>query len=89
MKHFRNYIDLEWEEIPVPAKKIEPGKIDSSIVQIAGRLITLGFLDTTEVKIDDFAFYGSVIVNGVKAFQRANGLIDDGVIGKGTVDGTD
>lgn len=86
LKHFRNYIGMEWEEIPVPVKKIEPGKTDSLIVQITGRLITLGFLDTTEVKIDDFAFYDSVIVNGVKAFQRANGLIDDGVIGKGTVD---
>lgn len=86
LKHFRNYIGLEWEEIHTPAKKIEPGKTDSSIVQIAGRLITLGFLDTTEVKIDDYTFYDSIIVEGVKAFQRTNGLIDDGVIGKGTVD---
>jgi len=86
LKHFQTYLGLDWKEIPVPVKKIEPGKTDSSIVQIAGRLITLGFLDTTDVKIDDYTFYDSIIVEGVKAFQRTNGLIDDGVIGKGTAD---
>ena len=56
------------------------------MVPIINRLITLGFLDTSTVRIKDFTAYDTLLVNSVKHFQRVNGLNDDGVIGKNTIE---
>ena len=53
---------------------------------IIRRLIALEYLDTSKVKINDFTFYDSLLADYVKRFQKNNGLNDDGVIGKGTVE---
>src|SRR3990172_426615 len=84
LKHFNAYKNLEWKVIPVPDKKIEPGDKDSLLIPIAERLITLEYLDTSKIKISDYAFYDSLLLNPVKKFQQLNGLNDDGVIGKST-----
>jgi len=86
LQHYKFNEDLELQNIPVPKEKFEPGNKDSSLILIANRLITLGFLDTSEVMISDFAVYDSLLVNPIKEFQRVNGLNDDGVIGKNTID---
>ena len=86
MRHFNTYKNIEWKTIPILNKKLEPGDKDSSIQLIAGRLITLGFLDTSKIKISDYAVYDSLLLNPVKNFQQLNGLTDDGVIGKTTVE---
>jgi len=86
LQHYKFNEDLELHNIPVPKEKFEPGDKDSSLILIANRLITLGFLDTSEVMIIDFAVYDSLLVNPIKEFQRVNGLNDDGVIGKNTID---
>lgn len=67
-------------------KKIEPGSRDSLIAKITQKLISLEYLDTSKIKINDFTFYDSTLVELVKSFQRNNGLVDDGVIGKGTIE---
>ncbi len=86
LKHYNTFKDLEWKIIPVPDKKIEPEKSDSSITLIAERLIVLGLLDTSKIKITDFTVYDSLLINPVKKFQKINGLTEDGVIGKTTLE---
>jgi murein L,D-transpeptidase YcbB/YkuD len=86
LKHFESSKDSEWSIIPLSNKKLEPGHKNSSMDPIIKRLITLGFLDTSKVHIKDFNVYDTLLVNSVKHFQRLNGLNDDGVIGKNTVD---
>jgi murein L,D-transpeptidase YcbB/YkuD len=86
LEHFNNYKDFEWREIPVPDEKLEPGDEDSSLILISERLITLGFLDTLKIQINDFTVYDSLLVIPIKKFQQINGLNDDGIIGKNTVE---
>ncbi len=84
---YKKYKNIEWNPIPVPSKKIEPGFSDTLLVkQITGRLIALEYLDTSKTKINSDNVYDSVIVESVKKFQRYNGLVDDGVIGKTTIE---
>ncbi len=85
-KHFKNYVGIEWRKIPLPPKKIILGDRDSTLVQINKRLITLGFIDTSKVKIFDYAIYDSLLESTIKKFQSANGLVVDGVISKNTIE---
>ncbi len=86
LQHFKFYKDLKWQDIPVPEEKLETGNKDSSLILIANKLISLEFLDTSKVTINDYAVYDSLLLNPIKEFQRVNGLNDDGVIGKNTID---
>lgn len=86
LKHFKAFENLEWQKIPTPAKKIKLGDRDTSLIQIAKRLMALGFVDALKVKIDEYSFYDSLFATVIKNFQRANGFIDDGVINKNTID---
>ena len=86
LKYYGKFKDIEWTPIPIPSKKIEPGNNDSLVAKIVQKLISLEYLDTSKIKITDFSFYDSSLVDLVKAFQRNSGLIDDGIIGKSTVE---
>jgi murein L,D-transpeptidase YcbB/YkuD len=86
LKHFEQFKDVEWTKIHPLNKKLKLGDHDSILIQISERLITLGLLDTSTVKINDFEIYDSLFQTHIKKFQRTNGLIDDGVIGKTTVE---
>jgi len=86
LKYYYRYKDFEWPAIPLPAKKIEFGAKDSSIPLIISRLIILEYIDTSKFKIKDQSVYDTLLVDYIKRFQRNNGLADDGVIGKVTVE---
>jgi len=86
LKYYNRFKDIEWIAIPIPAKKIEVGAKDSSISLIISRLITLEYIDTSKFKIKDQSVYDTLLVDYIKRFQRNNGLVDDGVIGKVTVE---
>lgn len=86
LKRFESLKNIEWMKIPIPDKKIEVGHSFEHLNLVANRLITLGFLDTNEVKIKDFALYDSLFVEPIKKFQRANGFNGDGVIDKSTIE---
>jgi len=86
LKHFETLKNLEWKKIPAPKNRIKLGDRDSSLIQIAKRLATLNFLDTLKTKVNDYTVYDSLFADQIKKFQRANGLIDDGVISKNTID---
>jgi L,D-transpeptidase YcbB len=86
LKYYNKFRELDWHAIPIPAKKIEAGASDSTISFIIDRLIKLEYIDTSKVRIDNFDVYDSTLVGYVKQFQINNGLNDDGVIGKNTVE---
>lgn len=86
LKHFMKYENVKWQPIPEPLKKIEPGNTDPLITLIAERLITLEYIDTSVIKINDYSVYDSMLIGPVKEFQLRNGLIDDGIIGIATVE---
>ena len=86
LKRYNNLKDSSWAIIPLNVNKIELGNKNSAIPQIVKRLITLKYLDTTKVKIKDHNIYDSTLVDCIKKFQRLNGLNDDGVIGKSTIE---
>jgi murein L,D-transpeptidase YcbB/YkuD len=86
LKRFEQFKDVKWTKINPLNRKLKLGERDTTLVQIAERLITLGLLDTLTTKIIDFAIYDSLFQSHIKKFQRTNGLIDDGVIGKTTVE---
>ncbi|MBT8379281.1 MAG: L,D-transpeptidase family protein [Ignavibacteria bacterium] len=85
LKHFKKYLNSDWKKIPISKEKLEVGDEDSSLFLIVDRLSTLGFLDTSKIKINSFSIYDSLIAVSVKYFQRIHGLNDDGVIGNNTI----
>lgn len=86
LKHYKNYLGLDWPVITISSAKLEEGSTDPSLNLIASRLITLSLLDTSVYKLTDSLFYDSTLVDAVKKFQRINGLNEDGVIGSGTLE---
>ncbi|HRN25899.1 MAG: L,D-transpeptidase family protein [Ignavibacteriaceae bacterium] len=86
LKRFVGIKDFEWTAIPVTDKKVEPGNVYPSIDLVINKLITLGFLDTSKMKINDLVLYDTLLTAPIKSFQRANGLNDDGIIGKTTIE---
>jgi L,D-transpeptidase YcbB len=86
LKYYNKFSNLEWPVIPLPAKKIEIGSKDSVIPLIAQRLIALEFIDTSKIHLAEPSVYDSSLLEYVKQFQLNNGLIDDGVIGKNTIE---
>lgn len=86
LKQFENYKNKTWEKIIIHTQKIKLGNDDSALFHIAERLTALGFIDTSIIQINNRTVYDSVFQAAVKKFQAANGLIDDGVISKNTID---
>ncbi|HQI41147.1 MAG: hypothetical protein B6D44_09450 [Ignavibacteriales bacterium UTCHB2] len=83
---FRKIESVDWQPIIFTDKKIEAGQSSDKITEVYKKLIILGLLDTLTYKTKDPVVYDSVLVNSIKTFQRINGLVDDGVIGKGTIE---
>ena len=86
LSRFNSLEQIEWTDIPIPAKKIKIGDNYTSLALISKRLTSLGFLDTNKVKLNDFAVYDSLLSESIKNFQRANGFNGDGVIDKSTIE---
>lgn len=86
LKRFDSLKDIDWSPIPLPVKKIEIGNQFASLNLVAERLTVLGFIDTNKVKLKIFTVYDSLLADPIKQFQNVNGLIDDGVIGKSTIE---
>jgi len=85
LKYYEKFIGKDWPQINLTVNKIEYGDINSAVPLIIDKLITLGYLDTSKVKISNPSFYDSLKFKCIQLFQRDNGLNDDGVIGKNTV----
>lgn len=85
LKRFNSLKDINWTPIPLPDKKIEIGDRYFSLNLIVQRLTTLGFIDTSKIRINNITVYDSLLAPHIKEFQKVNGLTDDGVIGKSTI----
>ena len=86
LKYYNRFSELSWPPVTVQTQKIEVGSRDASIPYILEKLIALEYLDTTNVSFADPILYDSLIAKAVKSFQKNNGLTDDGVIGKNTIE---
>jgi len=86
LRRLKPLANFKWHKIPVPSKKIILGDSDSSLTQINERLITLGFIDTSKIRINNSAIYDSLMLNTIKKFQKVYGLVEDGVISKNTIE---
>ena len=86
LEKFEKLRNLKWKIIPSEDKKYEAGDKDSAIVPIINRIIDLGYIDTAKIKIKDYSVYDTTLVDPIKHFQLLNGLNDDGVIGKNTIE---
>lgn len=86
LKKFKLLEKAEWKKIPQIDKKIEPLQSNSILPLIAEQLLRLGFIDSSHFHKHDNMIYDSLIVNGILKFQKHNGLQEDGIIGKGTID---
>ncbi len=86
LKKFKELLKEKWEKIPVPNSKIEPGDNFMYIDHIVNNLTKLGFIDTNKIKISNKNLYIKELVEPIKLFQKSHGLIEDGIIGKGTIE---
>ena len=86
LERFEKLRNLNWNIILFKDRKYEEGEKDSVIIPIIDRLIVLGLIDTSQLKIKDYSVYDSTLVKSIKDFQLLNGLNDDGVIGKNTIE---
>ncbi|MFA6598282.1 MAG: L,D-transpeptidase family protein [Ignavibacteriaceae bacterium] len=78
--------NLEWRKILPLDKKLKVGEQSIQLKPIIERLALLGFVDTSKIVQKNFDTYDSLILKAVAKFQKANGLTDDGVLGKATVE---
>jgi len=78
--------NLEWRKILPLDKKLKVGEQSIQLKPIIERLALLGFVDTSKIINKTFDTYDSLIVKAIAKFQVANGLIDDGTIGKATIE---
>ncbi|NWF90538.1 MAG: L,D-transpeptidase family protein [Ignavibacteriaceae bacterium] len=86
LKQFQNYSSKRWDKIQFAYKKYKLGDKDSTLSEIYERLLTLGFWKSAKVEEKSKIAYDSSFAVSVKNFQKANGLIDDGIINKATIE---
>lgn len=68
---------------PLPGRKLEPGQAYPGLTALAHRLTVLGDLPSG---LPLPPRYEGALVEAVKAFQARHGLVQDGVIGKATLE---
>jgi murein L,D-transpeptidase YcbB/YkuD len=86
LRHFTEMSGLDWKPFHAPDHKLKRGDKSPMVQNIALRLAQLGFIDSTKSPLNSFTTYNQTLVDAVVAFQRSQGLIDDGTIGKPTID---
>lgn len=86
LKKFESISNIDWQNIPVADIKIKVNDNFAHLNNVYKNLIALGFIDTSKTKLNVSSIYDSTLSPFVKEFQRANGLISDGVINKTTIE---
>jgi murein L,D-transpeptidase YcbB/YkuD len=81
---FENLKSLDWKRIPLMNQKLKVDEKSNQLKPVIERLALLGFVDTSKIAQKAFDTYDSLLVKAIAKFQRANGLTDDGVLGKST-----
>lgn len=83
------YVELarrdDGEQLPLPAKAIDPGQPYAGLARMTRLLQLIGDLPAEGAATAAPGVYGGDLVEGVKRFQRRHGLDDDGRLGAATV----
>ncbi len=85
LKTFTELSRQQWEKIPSITGKIKLKDKSQILNSISEKLIALGYLKQEQITMP-VEYYDSTLFKAVSVFQRSTGLIDDGAIGKETID---
>jgi murein L,D-transpeptidase YcbB/YkuD len=83
-----NYRELSrqpYPALPKPRAKVAPGGAYPAAVELYKRLVLLGDLPA-DAPAPPEGIYSDEMEEGVRHFQARHGLVDDGVLGRGTID---
>lgn len=85
LKEFESIKDIAWPKLTTSKLKITIGDSDSILGPIANRLSILGYGNPAENQNRKLLLYDSTFAEAIKNFQKAHGLIPDGVLSKNTL----
>lgn len=84
LAHYRDLAGQPWPALPVPRAKAAPGAAYPAAQALFARLVLLGDL-AADTPPPAGEVYDTHMEEGVRHFQARHGLMDDGVLGRGTV----
>ena len=84
LKHFESLENVKWEKLPPKLGNLKFGSMDTSLILVANRLASLGYIDTSEIKISQLTSYDSSFSELIRKYQHANGLRTNGELDKYT-----
>ena len=92
LKNFLNkYLEIRqnggWQSVVLSSTKLKPNRYDNGIDTLRQRLKVTGDYDSSAT-FEDGTLYDKPLQVAVKKFQKRNGLKEDGIIGKGTLETT-
>src|SRR5262249_41474043 len=73
------------EQLPAPAKPVDPGQTYSGVSRLTRLLLLVGDLPPGTNSSADSQVYDGALVEAVKHFQQRHGLGNDGRLGKDTI----
>jgi murein L,D-transpeptidase YcbB/YkuD len=85
LAHYRELARQPYPALLRPPAKVAPGGAYPAAMALFERLVLLGDLPADAPPPPE-GIYSEVMEEGVRHFQARHGLIDDGVLGRGTVD---
>ncbi|MCX6151108.1 MAG: L,D-transpeptidase family protein [Ignavibacteriales bacterium] len=86
LNKFQKLKNLDWGILSVNDNKLNPDEKISRLKSIAERLYLLGLLDTSKIVLKDFNVADSIFVKAIAKFQSVNGLPDNGILNKLTIE---
>jgi murein L,D-transpeptidase YcbB/YkuD len=84
LAHYRELSRLPAPKLPKPSGKVAPGGAYPAAKALFERLVLLGDLPA-EAKPPGEGIYSEPMEEGVRHFQSRHGLLEDGVLGRGTI----
>jgi murein L,D-transpeptidase YcbB/YkuD len=85
LARYRELAKQPYPALPAPPAKVAPGAAYPAARDLFERLVLLGDLPADAAPPPD-GVYGESMEEGVQHFQARHGLLDDGVLGRGTID---
>ncbi|THC39564.1 murein L,D-transpeptidase [Massilia sp. Mn16-1_5] len=84
LAQYRALAKQPYPALPLPSAKIKPGGAYPDAKTLFERLVLLGDLPANAAPPND-GIYTEELKEGVERFQARHGLLDDGVLGRGTI----
>jgi murein L,D-transpeptidase YcbB/YkuD len=84
LARYRELAKQPYPALPVPDAKVLPGGAYPAAQALFERLVLLGDLPA-DASPPAAGTYGEQMAEGVRRFQARHGLVDDGVLGRGTI----